>query len=255
MTTKNSGHIEDLPDDACRAVIDDVKRKASAIQECAKVTAAVEHKEVEKQQGAATDAKFKEAGAEEEAKLAEGNPEGKIVEETVLSSPAANIAVNLGEQLLAGKSNPSKSSNPSVKEAVGRGAQSMEDLTAKMKHAPIQTPLGRGLFEKSGTLKESMKSLSSGDTTGVKSSTVDAASSITSVAEVKHSLDFGQSLANEAKLQRAMQLERQHQGPSGPGGMGGGSAPRMASRGMTLENNSMKNGPSGPNFNEEEAVS
>ncbi len=253
MAIKNDGYIESLPDDASIGLIEDVKRKASAIKETAKVTAAVEEVEVTKEQSAATDAGFKKAGAEQEAKFAEGNPEGNVVTEGVLnSSPAANIATNLGEQLLADKTNPSKSSNVDVKEAKARGAVSMEDLTKRIAKAPIQTPLGRSLSEKSGALKASMKSLAT-DTKGVQSSTVDAATTMTNAAGIKHSLDFGQSLANEAKLNRAIALER-GQGPAGPGGMGGG--PRGGPRGgPSLENNRLENGPRGPNFEDEETAS
>ena len=223
---KNDGYIEALPDDASIGLIDDVKRKASAIQESAKVTAAVEQVEVTKQKGAEQEAKLKET------------PEGEVAEEVALSSPGASIAVNLGEKLLEDSENPSNSGAKDVQEAVARGARSMEDSFTDIKKAPIQAPFNQPLGEKASILAKSMKSFSSGDTKGVQSSS----SAVTSTLKTSQTLDFGKSLANEAKLNRAVALERQ-QAPS-PHGMG---APG-------LNNNSYAQGPKGPNFNDDEAL-
>ncbi len=220
MASKNSGYIEELPDDASIGLIEDVKRKASAIQESAKVTSAVEQVEVSKQQSEITDGARKEAGAKQEAKFAEGTVEGKVASEILTSSPGIQIASVGLQALQEGSTNPSKGKD--VAKAVKGGARSMEDGFSDMKKAPIKTPVGRSMTEKMATSETSMGSLVQ-ETTGVQADESVVAST-THVGQIKQVLDFGISLANEQALQRAIALKAK--GPAGPGGMGS-NAPGM----------------------------
>ena len=232
---KNAGYVEDLADDATQAQIDEVKRKASAIRVSAKETIAYEETEVMKEQGAAKEAKYKEAGVEESEKLAEGSAEGRVATEMALP-PAAGIVANLVESTSEARLNPSKGADIAKAKdkmgaaIVGQGAKSFEDQTKQMKLAPVAGGVRKASGIKTSPIEDSKDGLLArvgltGDfkTKGVNK--IPGQTAQLSTGEVKKSLDIAKAPANEAKLNRAIALEKTA-APAGPGGVGS-SAPAM----------------------------
>lgn len=242
---KNAGYVEDLADNATQGQIDAVKREASAIKVSAQETNAYVEGEVAKEQGAANEAKYNEAGAQQ----ARATPEGEVASELIGQvAPSVGIAANLIEGLGAVKSNPSKGADIAKAKGkmgaaiVGEGAKSFEDSFSSMKkESSITTAKGRSLFEKNGALSASIKSLRK-ETTGIQEN--GSATAKLKVGEIKTALDLTKGLANEAKLNRAIALEKTA-APAGPGGMGSGAP--------GLRHDSLAHGPKRPTHMDEES--
>lgn len=249
--------IESPKSDATQGELDAIKYKALAAEvDVIQKTEAVKQ-EAQVAQAGAVESSRKQAGKEQEAKLAQGTPEGEFASEAATNAtPWVQVAATGLQTLSESANNPAQASD--VAKAGIKGT-SFEDGFKAMKTAnpfSIQTKGGISLFDKAAISKASMKSLVN-ETTGVKDNGA-ATAQLQKAGQMQYLVQnqYTHRIANEKVLGQVNAIERNGpvayaKGPSVGGmGSGGGQQQINAVKAPELALNNMA--PKPPSFKDED---